>query len=282
MFLLLFCVTAIVVLIACANIANLLPVRAASRERDITVRLSLGAARRRLMGQMLTESFLLATAGGLAGLAVARWTLSGIAALVPEQASAMLRFEFDSTVLLFTIVLSAGMALLFGVYPAWLTTRRDLATALRDGAVGTRRAARFRTSLATAQVALSMALLVIAGLFTKSLLNLSRVELGMRVAGVTTFRLSPESNGYSADQSNRFFDRVKQDVMALPGVTSEGVSTIPVLAGVGSGSNVTVEGFTADSDANTSSHSARIGPAYFQTSGIPVLAGREFTMGDVE
>ena len=157
MFLLLFCVTAIVVLIACANIANLLPVRAASRERDITVRLSLGAARRRLMGQMLTESFLLATAGGLAGLAVARWTLSGIAALVPEQASAMLRFEFDSTVLLFTIVLSAGMALLFGVYPAWLTTRRDLATALRDGAVGTRRAARFRTSLATAQVALSMA-----------------------------------------------------------------------------------------------------------------------------
>jgi predicted permease len=173
------------------------------------------------------------------------------------------------------------MAFLFGLYPAMLATRRDLATALRGGTAGTRSAARFRTSLVIAQVALSMALLVTAGLFTKSLSNLSRVELGMRVGGVTTFRLSPELNGYASDQSDRLFDRVKHDVMALPGVTSVSVSTIPVLAGIGSGSNVTVEGFSADADANTSSHSARIGPDYFQTLGIPLLAGREFTIGDI-
>jgi predicted permease len=121
---------------------------------------------------------------------------------------------------------------------------------------------------------------VTAGLITKSLLNLSRVELGIRVAGVTTFRLSPELNGYSSDQSELFFDRVQQQIIALPGVTSVTVSTIPVLAGVGAGTNVTVEGFRADPDANTSSNASRIGPDYFRTLGIPLLAGREFTTGD--
>jgi predicted permease len=281
MFLLLFCITGIVVLIACANIANLLLARAASRERDITVRLSLGAGRARLVGQMLTESVLLAAAGGLAGLTVARWTIDGLAALVPEQANAMLRFELDSKVLLFTIVLSAGMALLFGLYPALLTTRRDLATALKGGTALSRSASRFRTSLATAQVALSMALLITAGLFARSLVNVSRVELGMKVAGVTTFRLAPEQNGYSSDRADHFFDQVKQAVMALPGVTAVGTSTIPVLAGVAAGNNVTVEGFVADPDTNTSSYSARIGPDYFQALGIPLLAGREFTPADI-
>jgi predicted permease len=280
-FLLLFCVTGVVVLIACANIANLLLARAASRERDITVRLSLGAGRHRLVRQMLTESFLLATAGGLAGLAVASWTLGGLAALVPAQADAMLRFELDARVVVYTMVLCTGMALLFGAYPALLATRRDLAAALRGGTAGTRSAARFRTSLAIAQVALSMALLVTAGLITKSLLNLSRVELGIRVAGVTTFRLSPELNGYSPDQSDLFFDRVQQQIIAMPGVTSVAVSTVPVLAGIAQGNNVTVEGFTADPDTSTSSYSMNIGSGYFQTLGIPLLAGREFTTADI-
>ena len=193
----------------------------------------------------------------------------------------MLRFEFDATLLLFTILLCAGMALLVGACPAMLATRPDLATTLRGGTAGTRSATRLRTALATAQVALSMALLVTAGLFTKSLLNLNRVELGMRVAGVTTFRVSPELNGYPSDQSALFFDRVQQRLTAVPGVTSVGVSTIPVLAGVGHGSNVTVEGFSADPDANTSSYSSSIGPDYFRTLGIPLLAGREFTTADV-
>jgi len=280
-FLLLFSVSGTVLLITCANIANLLLARAASRERDITIQLSLGAGRSRLVRQMLAESFLLAAGGSLAGVTAARWTLSAIAALVPERAGTILRFEFDSEILLFTILLAIGMALLFGLYPALLATRRDLAGALRGGAAGTRPAARLRPWLATAQVALSMTLVVVAGLFAESLHNVSRVDLGMRVGGVTTFRLSPELNGYSSTASDLFFDRVNAQVTALPGVTSVGVSTIPVLAGMRSGSNVTVEGFTADADTNTSAYSARIGPDYFRTLGVPLLAGREFTAADI-
>jgi putative ABC transport system permease protein len=281
MFVLLFCVAALVVIIACANIVNLLLARAASHERDITIRLSLGAGRARLVRQMLTESFLLAAGGGLIGLALARWTLTGIAALVANQADAMLRFELDRTVFVFTIVLCSGMALLIGLYPALLATRRDLASALKGGTAGGPSAARIRASLATAQVALSMGLLVTAGLFTRSLANVSRVELGIRVTGVTTFRVAPELNGYSPDRSGPFFERAREELLKLPAVSSVGVSTIPVLAGIGHGSNVTVEGFVADADTNTSSYSMSIGPDYFRTLGIPLIAGREFTESDV-
>ena len=278
---LLFSVSGIVLMITCANIANLLLARAASRERDITIQLSLGAGRRRLVLQMLTESFVLAAAGSAAGVIAAQWTLGAIAALlVPEEAGAMLRFELDRSVLLFASLLGVGMALLFGLYPALLATRRDLAGALRGGSAGTHSAARLRTWLATAQVALSLALLVIAGLFAESLRNVSRVDLGMRVSGVTTFRVSPELNGYAPAQSDLLFDRINQQLTALPGVTSIGGSTIPVLAGVRSGSNVSVEGFVADADTDTSSYSARIGPGYFKTLGVQLLAGREFTAAD--
>jgi putative ABC transport system permease protein len=279
--LLLFSVSGIVLLITCANIANLLLARAASRERDITIQLSLGAGRGRLVRQMLTESVVLAAGGSVAGLIAARWTLGAIAALVQQQDAAMLRFELDRSVLLFAILLAVGMALLFGLYPALLATRRDLAGALRGGSAGTHSAARLRTWLATAQVALSLALLVIAGLFAESLRNVTRVDLGMMAGAVTTFRVSPELNGYAPAQSDLLFDRINQQVTALPGVTSIGVSTIPVLAGVRSGSNVTVEGFVADADTDTSSYSARIGPGYFKTLGVQLLAGREFTAADV-
>jgi predicted permease len=279
-FLLLFSVTGIVVLIACANVANLLLARAAARERDLTIRLSLGGSRSRLVVQMLVESFLLASAGGVAGLFVSRWTLSGIASLLPNEYTP-LRFELDSTLALFTFALAIAVALLCGLYPALLATRRDLVAALRGGSAGTRSAMRLRTWLATAQIALSMTLLVVAGLFIKSLVNLSHVELGMRVADITTFRLSPELNGYPPSQSSLYFDRVKEAVRALPGATSVTMSTTGVLAGSRSGSNVTVEGFNPGPDANTSADASRIAPDYFRTLGIPLVAGREFTAADV-
>jgi predicted permease len=153
--------------------------------------------------------------------------------------------------------------------------------ALRGGSAGTRSAARLRTSLATAQIALSMTLLVVAGLFIKSLVNLSHVELGMRVADITTFRVSPELSGYPPSQSNLYFDRVTEAVRALPGVTSVTVSTTAVLAGSRSGSNVTVEGFNPGPDTSTNADSSRIAPDYFRTLGIPLVAGREFTAADV-
>ena len=279
-FRLLFCISGIVLLISCANIVGLLLARSASRRRDVTIRLSLGAARRRLISQMLTESFLLAVLGNVAGFIAAGWTLRGLASLVPAQVRSMFRFELDATILTFGLTLSVVVSLLFGLYPAFATTRRNLATALKTAGTGSRSSVRFRTALVAAQVALSMALLVVAGLFTKSLLNLSRIELGMRVDDVTTFRLSPELNGYGGEQSRRFFEQVEQALAALPGVTSVSTSTIPVLAGVGGGSNVTVEGFTAGPDTNTSASSSAVGPGYFRTLGIPIVAGREFTGAD--
>ncbi len=279
-FLLLFSVTGIVVLIACANVANLLLARTAARERDITIRLSLGGSRSRLVSQMLVESLLLASAGGLAGLLVSRWTLSAIASVLPNE-YAPLRFELDSTLMLFTFALAIAVALLCGLYPALLATRRDLVAALRGGSAGTRSAVRLRTWLATAQIALSMTLLVVAGLFIRSLVNLSHVDLGMRVADITTFRVSPELSGYPPSQSNLYFDRVTEAAKALPGVTSVTVSTTRVLGGSRSGSNVTVEGFNPGPDTNTSADSARIAPDYFRTLGIPLIAGREFTAADV-
>ena len=279
-FRLLFSVSGIVLLISCANIAGLLLARSASRRRDVTIRLSLGAARTRLISQKLTESVLLAVLGNAAGFIVAGWTLRALASLLPPQANAIFRFEIDATILAFGFTLSVVTSLLFGLYPAFAATRRDLATALKTAGTGSRSTVRFRTSLVAAEVALSMALLVVAGLFTRSLLNLSRIELGMRVADVTTFRLSPELNGYGADRSRQFFEQVEQALVTLLGVTSASTSTIPVLAGVGSGSNLTVEGFTAGPDTNTSASSAAVGPGYFRTLGIPIVAGREFTSAD--
>jgi putative ABC transport system permease protein len=279
-FQLLFSISGIVLLISCANIAGLQLARSASRQRDVTIRLSLGAARSRLISQMLTESFLLAVLGTVAGFIVAGWTLRGLMSLVPAQTRSIFRFEIDAPILTFGLTLSVAVTLLFGLYPAFATTRRDLAIALKTAGPGSRSTVRFRTWLVAAQVALSLALLVVAGLFTRSLLNMSRIELGMRIADVTTFRLSPELNGYGADRSRRFFEQLEEAFARLPGVTSVGTSTVPVLAGVGVGNNVTVEGFTAGPDTNTSGYSSAVGPGYFRTLGIPLIAGREFTASD--
>jgi predicted permease len=174
---LLLCVTALVLLIACANIANLLLARAAARTGEIAVRLSLGATQLQLIAQLLTESCLLACLGGITGVVVAKWTLNVIASLLPAQAAQSLKFQIDLPVLMFTAPLTLGTGLLFGLFPALHSTRPDLIATLKGQAgqpSGARAAARFRTSLATAQIALSMALLVSAGLFTKSLMNVSR------------------------------------------------------------------------------------------------------------
>ena len=163
---LLFSITGIVLLIACANIANLLLARAANRTMEMAVRLSLGATRRQLIAQVLTESVLLATLGGILGLVVAHWTLVGITAMLPAQEAATISFSLDGQVLLFTAVVSLATGLVFGIAPALQSTRPDLVTELRNNSgklSGSRSAARFRATLVTAQIALSMALLIAAG-----------------------------------------------------------------------------------------------------------------------
>ena len=281
-FLLLFCVTGVVLLIACANVAGLLLARAAQRATDLTIRLSLGATRWQLVREILMECVLLAGIGTAGGLVFAAWILRTVTSVFPRQASSYFQFEFDSTLFLFTTALSVGVTLLIGLYPALHGTRHNLAVSLKAANIssGTRSAARFRTSLATAQIALSMALLVVAGLFAESLLNVSRLELGIEPENLTTFRLSPELSGYTPERAQAFDSRIEQELIGLPGVRSVSASTIPLLAGVGGGSNVTVDAFGTRVASERGLSRANIGPDYFRTVGIPLVAGRDFSTSD--
>ena len=237
--------TALVLLIACANIANLLLARAAARANEMAIRLSLGASRLQLVSQLLVESCLLAVLGGAAGMLVARWTIDFIASILPDDAATTMSSALDTNVLLFAGGLTIGTGLLFGLFPALHSTRPDLVSTLKGQAgqpSGARSAQRFRTTLATAQIALSMTLLACAGLFTKSLLNVSRVDLGIKVDNVVTFAVSPELNAYKSERSRQLFERLEEELGALPGVTGVTTALVPLLAGNNWGSDVRVEG----------------------------------------
>jgi predicted permease len=170
------------------------------------------------------------------------------------------------------------------MFPALHTTRPDLISSIRANAgqlAGARAAARFRSGLVTAQIALSMALLIAAGLFIRSLVNVSRVDLGIKTDHVITFGVSPELNGYTNERSAVLFQRMHDELAAIPGVTAVTASMVPLLAGDNWGSDVSVEGFKKDPDTDDGSRYNEIAPAYFQTLGVPLLAGREFTAADV-
>ena len=280
---LLLSVTALVLVIACANIANLLLARAATRAGEMAVRLSIGASRAQLVSQLLVESCLLAALGGLAGLLVARWTLSFMASLVPAQAADVVQFALDSRALLFAAAVTLATGLLFGLFPALHTTRPDLLSVLKGQSgqpSGARAAKRFRTTLATAQIALSTALLVAAALFTRSLDNVSRVKLGLRTEGVVVFGVSPVLNGYTPARSLALFERIEDQLAVVPGVTGVGAALVPVLADDDWGNSVNVEGFQAGPDTDTTSALNEVSPGYFRTLGIPLLSGREFARAD--
>src|SRR3954463_14491878 len=276
-------VTGFVLLIACANIANLLLARGAGRAGEMAIRLSIGAGRGQLVRQLLGESVLLAIFGGLGGLLVARWTLNLMAALLPAQAAETVSLTIDPIVMLFAGALAIGTGVLFGLFPALHSTRPDLISSLKGQSgqpSGARSASRFRTALATAQIALSMALLVSAGLFTRSLFNISRVDLGLHADNVVMFQISPARNGYKVEQSRQLFERVEDELGALPGVTGISSSTVPLLSGSNWGSDVGVEGFKAGPDTDSNARFNEVGPGYFPTLGIPLLAGRDFTRAD--
>ena len=232
---------------------------------------------------MLTESCLLALIGGVAGVFVAQWTLNLIASLLPAFASVGFDWRVDRTALAFIGGLTIGTGIIFGLFPAIHATRPDLASALKGQAgqpSGARSAARFRTTLATTQVALSMALLVGAGLFTKSLANISRIDLGVNAEHVTTFGVSPALNGYTPDRTSQLFERLEDELAALPGVTDVSSSIVPVLSGDNWGNDVEVQGYRSSPDTNMNSNYNEIGPGYFRTLGVPLIAGREFTRAD--
>jgi len=276
-------VTALVLIIACANIANLLLARAAKRSGEMAIRLSIGANRAQLIRQLLVESLILAALGGLAGLIVARWTLHLIASILPAEAASTFKTQLDPVVLVFAAVLTIGTGFLFGLFPALHSTQPDLLPLLKGQSgqpSGARGAAMFRTSLATFQIAISMTLLIAAGLFVKSLFNVSRVELGLKTDNIVTFGVSPQLNAYTPERSQVLFSRIEQEFSAAPGVTGVTAGMVAVLAGSNWGTDVTVQGFQKGPDIDSNSRFNMIGPDYFRTLGIPLIAGREFTMQD--
>jgi predicted permease len=281
--LLLLATAGIVLLIACANIANLLLARGASRSMEMAVRLSLGASRRRVLGQLLTESVLLGVMGAAASLVVAHWTLAGIGSILPPETTGFLHLELNARAALVAAALGIATGVLFGMFPALHSTRHDLVSTIRANAGNltvTRGAARFRATLVTAQVALSMALLITAGLFLRSLHNISRVDLGVRTENVVTFMISPELNGYEPSRARVLFERLEEQLAALPGVSGVTAAFVPLLAGNSWSNDLAVEGFERGPDTNANANWNAIGPGYFSVLDVPFRGGRDFTVRD--
>jgi putative ABC transport system permease protein len=276
-------ITALVLLIACANIANLLLARSVGRTAEMSVRVAIGAGRRHIVALLLTESCTLAVFGGIAGFFAARGTLSSIASLLPSEVADVIQLRLDPIVVMFAAALTIGTGLLFGLFPAFHSSRPDLVTAMKAQGgqpSGARNASRFRNTLATAQIALATLLLVSAGLFTKSLLNASRGELGLQADHLFGFAVSPALNGYTPERSRQLFERVEEELRALPGVTDVSGSLVQILASSNWGWDLSVEGFDAGPDTDTNARYNEVGPGYFRTLGIPLIAGRDFTRAD--
>ena len=271
-------------LIACANIANLLLTRSAARASDMAVRLALGATRRHLVTQLLTESCLLALLGGAAGLVAAHWTLRFIGVLLPAQVVEILQLTLDPYAVPFTGAVALATGMLFGMFPAFHGTRAALTSALKADSGqpgGARSASGFRRGLVTVQFALATMLLVVAGIFIQSLRNVSGVDIGIRMDDVAAFRVWPSLNGYGGEQARAFYERVEAELAAQPGVTTAAAASIPVLGGGSWGTSVKVEGFEAGPDTDRITRFNQVGTGYFRTLGIPVLAGRTFADSDV-
>ena len=280
---LLLSVTGVVLLIACANIANLLLARGAGRATEMGVRLALGGTRRNLVAQLLTESVMLAALGGIASLAVAQWTLHAIGALLKPEAADMIQLRISGTVVLFSTLLSLATGITFGLFPALHSTRSDLISTIRAGAgqiTGGRSAARFRFGLVTTQIALSMGLLIMSVLFLRSLMNVSRVDLGVKVDNIALFEIVPERTGYDSVRSAQLFERVRSELAMIPGTTGVTEALVPLLAGDNWGNSVHVQGFKCDPDIDCNSRFNEIGADYFKTFDVPLVAGREFTDAD--
>jgi predicted permease len=224
----------VVLLIACANVANLMLARAAAREREVAVRLALGARRGHIARQLLVESLLLAAAGGIAGLIVGVWATSTILGLIPSDYGAFaLTAEPNPRMLLFTLGVSVLTGLMFGLAPAWKASRPDVAASLKDQAGGISAAGRhvrLRKTLVTAQVALSLVLLAAAGLFARTLYNLKGVDPGFRTENLITFAVDPSLSGYLGPRATAFYERLQGTLAAVPGVWLSRCPTRPCSA----------------------------------------------------
>jgi predicted permease len=274
----------LVLLIACANLASLLVARSESRQREIALRQVLGAGRWRLVRQLMTESLLLALAGGAAGLLIAAWTLGAVVTAIPESVGASgLKAQLDPRVLLFAIGLTLLTGVLFGFLPALRASTSSIHTALKEHASGTTSSAsnvRVRKVLMVAQVALTAVLLAAAGFFAHSLKNLKGQDLGLNTEHVLEFSVAPELSAYTLPRELDFIERLRTNIAALPGVRSVSLSMIPILANSNASRNITAEGYKAGENEDTNVDNNWVGPNYLATLGTALKRGREFTDSD--
>ena len=275
----------LLLLIACANVANLLVARASARQREIGIRLALGASRLRLVRQLLVESLLLAFGGGLVGLLIAGWTGEVLLGFLPADPSMMgLSGQPDSRVLLFALALSIMTGVLFGLVPALQGTKTELASTLKDQASGVvgggQGPLRLRKGLVVTQVALSLMLLIGAGLFARSLYNLKKIDPGFRTDHLISFTLQPALSGYSDDRARGMFGRLQENIGRLPSVRMASMAQVALLSGDNESRTIEVEGYRAKDDEDLNVFENDVGPGFFATLGIPVLAGRDFTSAD--
>jgi len=276
----------LVLLIACANVANLLIARAFMRQREVAVRLSLGASRGQLMRQLLVESLLLSFVGGALGLLVAVGLTRTLISFIPTDGRPLLiETAPDWRVLAFTFALSLATGIVFGLLPAWRASRPDTWSTLKDtvGAVaGAGGHLYLRKGLVAAQVALSFLLLFGAGLFVRSLDNLRTTDTGVVMDNLVTFRVAPALSGYSNERATAFYQQLLERLRGGAGVTAVGMAGVSILSGDEWDSTMSVEGHQAKDGEDMQAFMNALSPGYFETMGIRFLEGRDFTPLDAK
>jgi predicted permease len=266
-------IAGIVLLIACANIGNLLLSRSSAREKEISIRVAMGANRGRLIRQLLTESMLLATLGGALGILAARWGVEFLASLVTGSSS-VVKGSIDTRVLLFTGSVSILSGILFGLVPALRSSGMDLGTKAK-GSARPRLGFGFANGLAAFQIAASLMLLFGAGLFVRTLQKLAEQERGFDEAHIFVARINPEAAGYNRAETPALYQELIERVEAIPGVLSATVDYSEPFSGTAWTSNFSIEGSRSMPTDPMMVHKELVGPHYFETEGIPILLGRD-------
>ncbi len=277
-------ITGGVLLIACANVASLLIARATSRQKEIAIRLAMGAGRGRIIRQLLVESLLLSVIGGALGLLFAVWTDRLLLPFLPTDSPELaLASNPDLRILLFTVAVAFLTGIIFGLAPALQSTRPDLAPTLKDqvaGIVGAGGQVNLRKALVAAQVTLSLLLLVGAGLFIRSLHNLTNLGPGFATENLIAFSIDPSLNGYDANKAKVFYRRLTDEIRGVPGVRDVSLASVRILTDNEWDSSVKVEGHSFKPGESAHPYMNDISPGYFATLGVPILAGRDFRFMD--
>jgi len=271
-------VVLLVLSIACANVANLLLAQASGRQREMAVRLAMGATRGQLLRQLLTESVVLALGGGPLGVALAMWATEALSGFrTPAPVPLDIGVSVDWRVLLYTFALSVGSGLLFGLAPAWTASRIILSNALKGEDVQARPGRRFtlRNVLVVSQIAVSLVLLCATGLFLRSLRSAAGIDIGFRSHRVLTMAVDPRVHGYTAERTTQFLGELRRRVAALPGVASAACTDIVPLSMGGRSDGFEVEGGPKSTGSVPVAELYMVSAGYFETMGIPRVAGRD-------